>query len=328
MKNMMIFVYLLANLLSSDSFAAPSIRIGIDHPYSYTLNKSQNTQSVDCSSHANFYSGLCRSKANQSLVNYLSKAMQRPVEIINIEDRAILLNEFYKGNIDFVFFHLTDFAKAMRTHGKITKPLLTVLEKYDSNSQEKPYYFSDFFVKKNSGIKNIKELKNKRIGFRCYSASSSHIPYMVIKNNHLNPAKDLQIVYYPSSIDQAEAFLDGQVDAIAVWNYSFKHYLHKKGIKQESLRLINRYKMPDRVFAANSQKVSVKLQHDFVNAMLNMPKENYIGQAFSGVQPYQKNDYKDVLSLLNEYNELNINPKACRDMKIDKKNKIWNPSSH
>lgn len=315
------FIFFIIFSLSTQ--AQKTISIGMDHPYTYTLNSNSLKNDIDCNSHDNFQDGNCRSKANQEIVNYLSKALKLPVEIVNIENRELLKEDFYMGKLDFVMFHVNDFEEAIHTHRNLVEPLLTVTEQFEANHPQTDYYYANFVVKKNSDLKSIKDLRGKKIGFRCYSTSGSDIPFMMLKDNNINPPEDISVVRYPDIKQQVESFIKGEINSIVIWDYYFKHYLHSHNLNTDDFRIIAKYKIPNRVFAANKSRVSKSMQTKFVKAMINMPKDKLIGQSFRGVVPYQSQNYKNVLLLLKKYRKLNNDNKGCENMIMPDKARIW-----
>lgn len=325
MKNRMchlktVLIYLLCLL---PLHAKEVLRIGLDHPLSITFKNSKSSNKINCSNHKNFINGYCRSKSYKVMINYLSKALDMQVEIHNIEDRNTLLRDFYNSKYDIILYHLNDFETAITSYKNKFTPLLTVTEQLDSGEPKYPYYYGDIVVKKETNIRTMKNLEGKRIGLRCYSVSGNDIPYMLLKLSKINLSKPTQLLYYRSSKEQMHALLSNKVDAIAVWNYYFDHYLLGHNIRASQFLRIARYKIPNKVFAANNKTVSQEIQTKFIQAMLKMPAKDLIGQSFSGVEIYNPKNYKHALSMLRQYKRLNRKIPICdKQVKVENK-KIW-----
>ncbi len=80
--------------------------------------------------------------------------------------------------------------------------------------QGTPTYFGILFTLRNKAIRNITDLKGKKIGLVSeYSTSGGLFPQLALIDAGINPRKDLEIVWLGSHTKVAEAVRDGKVDA-------------------------------------------------------------------------------------------------------------------
>lgn len=296
--------------LSSLVYARTPLVIAIeqrwsDQPY------NQEVSLEDCKQHIHFINPRCVQRGQENMAKYISKAMHTPVKIQRFDNIKSLDSALVQGKVDFALLYNINFKNMRDQNPKKITPLLTVMEHIDKSKPLTDYYYSDLIVSKYSKINSIADLKGKKIGIICNSLSAEVVPWMLLKEQKIDPNKDIQIEYFQSLKKLTDSLVEHKVDAIFVWNYYFKHHILGYKLKNESFKKLMSYKIPNRIFVSNNKFIDQALQKQFSQAMLSLPQEAFIGFSFQGVSPYQEENYKEIFKLLTDYNKLGHQRKAC-----------------
>lgn len=130
-------------------------------------------------------------------------------------------------------------------------------------------YYSGIFVRKDSGINKITDLKNKRVAFGSTSSTSSfNFPVAMIIAEGVDPAKDLNKVIIAGSHSASLAALaEGKVDAAAASYNSFGKAVKKGAIDPAKFKpLAKSQPIPNPPLAMNkglSSDLKTKLKDAF-----------------------------------------------------------------
>lgn len=80
------------------------------------------------------------------------------------------------------------------------------------------FYKAEFLVKKDSPIKDIKDLKGKKIGYQNVTSSAGYVwPAAVLQDAGIDPLKDVQPVTLKGHDQAVIALLNGDIDAAVVF---------------------------------------------------------------------------------------------------------------
>ncbi len=169
------------------------------------------------------------------LTNYLKKALNRPVRLVFTESYDDLLDQFGKGKIDIVFGGPYTLSLARERYGA----RVLAGRKIDGKSD----YQSYLFVREESGITDLTQLRGKRFAFTDpFSTSGYLIPRIVMAEAGIVDPNTFfsEIKFKRNYGDVIESVLMGEVDAAAVASFQFDGF----GLRNRSLRVI---KQSDRV---------------------------------------------------------------------------------
>jgi phosphonate transport system substrate-binding protein len=154
------------------------------------------------------------------VVAYLEKALDRPIQHFVATDYAAVVEALKGGTADVGFMGPLQYVLAHRQAGAV--PLLG--EIYSGS----PVYHSRIFVRKDSGIRTLEDLKGKTIAFTDPISSSGYLyPLEIFRDAQLLPAGQapesfFRRLYFAGGDEQAlRAVLNRFVDAAGIGQYSF-----------------------------------------------------------------------------------------------------------
>lgn len=101
-------------------------------------------------------------------------------------------------------------------------------------------YYSGIFVRSNLPLKQIADLKGKRMAFGDVNSTSSFaFPVAMLLANGLEPARDLgAVIMAGSHANSLRALQEGQVDAAAASFESFEKALDQNAVKADDVRVL------------------------------------------------------------------------------------------
>ncbi len=163
------------------------------------------------------------------LASELQKQFNIPVEVYISSDYENLIDAMKSKKVDFAFFTSLSFvtAEEVASAKVLLKKVWTA-----------PFYFSALVVRKNSKIKNLNDLKSKKITFVDKKSTSGYLyPKVMLLKQKLQD-KDFKEILFSGNHAQSVQWLDeGKVDAIAVFSDDEKGHAgawKKFGSKKDS----------------------------------------------------------------------------------------------
>jgi phosphonate transport system substrate-binding protein len=178
-------------------------------------------------------------KRYEAFVNYLSKELGVPVKLRIANDYAAVIEGQIAGNIHIAQYGPASYARAYMNGAKIEPFGMQV------NADGTKGYYSVLYVKKDSPIKTIEDLKGKNLGLvDPNSTSGNNVPRFAMDKMGIDPEKYFSNVVYTGTHDNAIiALQQGQVDAAFNWwndeNESMLMRMERKGqAKYSDFRII------------------------------------------------------------------------------------------
>ena len=146
-------------------------------------------------------------------VTYLSKELGVPVKLRIANDYAAVIEGQIAGNIHIAQYGPASYARAFMNGAKIEPFAMEV------NKDGTKGYYSVLYVKNDSPIKSIEELKGKNLGLvDPNSTSGNNVPRFAMDKMGIDPEKYFSNVVYTGSHENAIiALQQGQVDAAFNW---------------------------------------------------------------------------------------------------------------
>src|SRR5918999_5004926 len=145
----------------------------------------------------------------QPFADYLSKEMGIPVKFTPVVDYAATVEGLAANRLEMVWYGgLTSVQAARQAKGARR----IIMRKEDAE------FKSHFITRKDTGIKNLKDLKGKTFSFGSVSSTSGHLMprYFLIKNG-INPEKDFSKFSFSGAHDATAAWVESErVDAGAL----------------------------------------------------------------------------------------------------------------
>lgn len=146
-------------------------------------------------------------RGSLEIAKELQVVLQIPVNVYLSKNYSGLIEAMKNKKVDFAFFTAMTYVFAEKEAG--AKVLLKKI-------WTDPYYYSMILTKKQSGIKTVAALKNKKFGFVDEKSTSGYLyPQVLLKKKKII----LKETKFSGSHSQSVAWLDqGEVDAIAVFS--------------------------------------------------------------------------------------------------------------
>ena len=151
----------------------------------------------------------------QPFADYLSKETGVPVKFTPVVDYPATVEGLVAGKLDMVWYGGLTSVQAARM-AKGAKRI--VMRKEDTE------FKSQFITRKDTGIRDLKDLKGKTFSFGNVASTSGHLmPRFYMVKAGINPEKDLSKFSFSGAHDATAAWVEaGRVDAGAlnflVWN--------------------------------------------------------------------------------------------------------------
>ena len=152
-------------------------------------------------------------KRYEAFVSYLSKEIGVPVKLRIANDYAAVIEGQIAGNIHIAKYGPASYARAFMNGAKIDPFAMEV------NKDGTKGYYSVLYVKKDSPIQKIEDLKGKNLGLvDPNSTSGNNVPRYAMDKMGIEPEKFFSNVVYTGSHENAViALQQGQVDAAFNW---------------------------------------------------------------------------------------------------------------
>ena len=148
---------------------------------------------------------------SQEFSRQLGKRLGLKVSPYVAKDYADLVKKMKNKEIDFAFFSALTYVYAEKeVQAKV------LLKKV----WEQPHYYSTILTLKNKKIKQIKDLKGKKVAFVDENSASGYLlPKLYLKKKNINLTNFFsKIIYTGNHYESVKALLDGKVDAIATFS--------------------------------------------------------------------------------------------------------------
>lgn len=156
----------------------------------------------------------------EAVEQYLSKKLNRTVEVLIPTDSSVVVESFRNGTLDLGYLSSTD---AARNLDQETASILLIHLKNGL-----PNYQSIWLTLKEKDYKSIDELKGQPVAFASRSSTSGFlIPVWDLANRgHVGPDRSLTdffslTIYGTGYVSAVEKVLSGEVEAAAVSDYVF-----------------------------------------------------------------------------------------------------------
>ncbi len=163
-------------------------------------------------------------EAFQSLADYIAEQTGIPVSLEIKKSYKEIIDGLDSGEIDLANTGPLVYIKAHDTSGAyaLVKPL--------PQSASTPFYKSYIIVRKDSGIKNISQLKGKKFAFTDRESTSGYLlPVLMLADAGVKDLKFFSEVRFTGNHDSAFlAVYNGYVDGAGISNYAFTKAIDKR----------------------------------------------------------------------------------------------------
>ncbi len=198
--------------------------------YSLTKESKKNTQAGNSPENAGndvaaivegdpLYFAITRHKDPKEIISemkpltdYLSKEIDRPVEIKIVDNYDDVSARLNNGQI-----HLAALSAANYVRAKRRLPTLKLLATPTTKSG--PSYGAYILAKADSGIRTLEDLKDKTFCYTSKSSSSGYLyPRAVFRENHINPDTHLKTRFTSDHMESLRVLATGGCDGAAVYD--------------------------------------------------------------------------------------------------------------
>lgn len=184
----------------------------------------------------------------EKLKTFVEKETGYEVEIFVPTTYASVVEAMRSNNADVAYFSAWPYLKA---HMMANAELLLVEER---NGQ--PFYYSHWYVAKDSKIKELKDLKGKKIAFTSPTSTSGYLFPMaeLVKAKIVDPNTegklDMNAQFAGGYESALKTLANGKVDAAAASDYALARYLSEE--EQKKIRVLHKQgPVPTHLIAVN-----------------------------------------------------------------------------
>ena len=144
--------------------------------------------------------------------DYLSERLGVKVEAFTASNYIGVVEGIGSGSVDFGI--IPPFSALLAQKQSNAKPILT-----SKGKTGKPGYTAELYVRKDSGIKNLQDIKGKKVAFVDPSSSSGYIyPGAMLVEAGLNLEKDISYQFSGGHDKSLQLLLNKDVDVIATFD--------------------------------------------------------------------------------------------------------------
>lgn len=172
-----------------------------------------------------------QSEIFQAVCNYLSEELKRPVHLTFTKSYSDLQERFGEGKIDIVFGGPYNYVLAREKYG--AQPL--VIRKLEGSVEYKSY----IFVREESNINTLHDLKGKRFSFTDEISTSGYLlPRIMMFEDGIHDPNTFfsEIKFKRTYQDVLESVLLGEADGAAIASFQFEGF----GLRNRTLKVIKK----------------------------------------------------------------------------------------
>jgi phosphonate transport system substrate-binding protein len=283
-KSLVLYLFFLILFLSSCK--NNNVTINTPTPVSSpqpTINMNQKPLVFAC---IPYESELKLIEAFQAMADYLSAETGRPVNLVIKKTYKEIVDGLGNGEIDFantgplVYIMAHEKSKAYA----LVKPIPLATSTSAPTSDSTPVYKSYIIVRKDSGIKDISQLKGKKFAFTDRESTSGYLmPVLMLADSGVKDLKFFSEVRFTGNHDSAfSAVYNGYVDSAGVSSYAFQKGTDKR--------------LGDVIIIKESE--SIPTAPIAVREKLPQEEVNKIKEAFLKINSSSRKECKEVLDIL------------------------------
>ncbi len=213
-------------------------------------------------------------KTSEDVAKELSTTLKKQVDVVVPSSYGTTAQGLISGTVHVAYMDSLPFILASR---EADLEIIAVEKR-----QGKTDYDSLILVRKDSPIKNLNDLKGKRIAFSSQTSTSGFLfPfYRLLKDKNIRASSDLnsyfsQIVYAGGYDKALAALAAGQVDAAAMSDYAFegaKADLYGTQAQRDQLRVLTRTPGVPTHLVAISKRLSPELRSQIQQSLFGLIK--------------------------------------------------------
>ena len=207
--------------------------------------------------------------------DYLSERLGVKVEAFTASNYIGVVEGLGSGSVDFGI--IPPFSSLLAQKQSNAKPILT-----SKGKTGKPGYTAELYVRKDSGIKSLQDVKGKKVAFVDPSSSSGYIyPGAMLVNAGLNLDKDISYQFSGGHDKSLQLLLNKDVDVIATFDGVEDRYAKDFPQAKTDIQKLATSDMIPGVMVTTSGKMDKELQEKLEKALRDIEKDPKMKEMFT-----------------------------------------------
>ena len=207
--------------------------------------------------------------------DYLSERLGVKVEAFTASNYIGVVEGLGSGSVDFGI--IPPFSSLLAQKQSNAKPILT-----SKGKSGKPGYTAELYVRKDSGIKSLQDVKGKKVAFVDPSSSSGYIyPGAMLVNAGLNLDKDISYQFSGGHDKSLQLLLNKDVDVIATFDGVEDRYAKDFPQAKTDIQKLATSDMIPGVMVTTSDKMDKELQKKLEQALRDIEKDPKMKEMFT-----------------------------------------------
>ena len=207
--------------------------------------------------------------------DYLTERLGVKVEAFTASNYIGVVEGLGSGSVDFGI--IPPFSSLLAQKQSNAKPILT-----SKGKTGKPGYTAELYVRKDSGIKSLQDVKGKKVAFVDPSSSSGYIyPGAMLVNAGLNLDKDISYQFSGGHDKSLQLLLNKDVDVIATFDGVEDRYAKDFPQAKTDIQKLATSDMIPGVMVTTSGKMDKELQEKSEKALRDIEKDPKMKELFT-----------------------------------------------
>ena len=207
--------------------------------------------------------------------DYLSERLGVKVEAFTASNYIGVVEGLGSGSVDFGI--IPPFSSLLAQKQSNAKPILT-----SKGKTGKPGYTAELYVRKDSGIKSLQDVKGKKVAFVDPSSSSGYIyPGAMLVNAGLNLDKDISYQFSGGHDKSLQLLLNKDVDVIATFDGVEDRYAKDFPQAKTDIQKLATSDMIPGIMVTTSSKMDKALQEKLEKALRDIEKDPKMKEMFT-----------------------------------------------
>ena len=226
--------------------------------------------------------------------DYLSERLGVKVEAFTASNYIGVVEGLGSGSVDFGI--IPPFSSLLAQKQSNAKPILT-----SKGKTGKPGYTAELYVRKDSGIKSLQDVKGKKVAFVDPSSSSGYIyPGAMLVEAGLNLDKDISYQFSGGHDKSLQLLLNKDVDVIATFDGVEDRYAKDFPQAKTDIQKLATSDMIPGIMVTTSSKMDKELQDKLEKALRDVENDPKMKELFTkmfsitGFTDVDQNAYKKV----------------------------------
>lgn len=207
--------------------------------------------------------------------DYLSERLGVKVEAFTASNYIGVVEGLGSGSVDFGI--IPPFSSLLAQKQSSAKPILT-----SKGKTGKPGYTAELYVRKDSGIKSLQDVKGKKVAFVDPSSSSGYIyPGAMLVEAGLNLDKDISYQFSGGHDKSLQLLLNKDVDVIATFDGVEDRYAKDFPQAKTDIQKLATSVMIPGVMVTTSSKMDKELQEKLEKALRDVENDPKMKELFT-----------------------------------------------